>query len=137
MIYFSTVGGNKKQRELVFDVASFCFKTLIPRIKKLEIEIQLNNLKDRAVGYCMMGDDNRTYEIEVDKKLDIEEMITTICHEMVHVKQYIRNELGINDNNDGQNYFDLPYEQEAYKLQEILLKQYQEENNEICEKVLV
>jgi hypothetical protein len=85
----------------------------------------------------MMGDDDRTYEIEVDKKLDIEEMITTICHEMVHVKQYIRNELGINDNNDGQNYFDLPYEQEAYKLQEILLKQYQEENNEICEKVLV
>ena len=77
----------------------------------------------------MMQDDNRTYEIEVDKKLDIEEMIVTVCHEMVHVKQYARNELGINDKNDDQNYFDLPYEKEAYELQEILLKQYQEDSN--------
>ena len=129
MVCFSTTGGNRKQRELVFDVASFCFKKLIPRIKKLEIEFQLNNLKDRAVGYCMMTDDKRTFEIEVDKKLDIEEIITTVCHEMVHVKQYIRNELGINNDNHGKNYFDLPYEKEAYELQETLLKQFKEVYN--------
>ena len=126
---YSVIGGKKKQRELVFDVAAFCLQKLMPRLKKLEIEFQLNNLKDRAVGYCMMGDDNRTFEIEVDKKLDVEEMITTVCHEMVHVKQYVRNELGINDNHDGQNYFDLPYEKEAYKLQETLLKQFKEVHN--------
>ena len=129
MIFVDTIGGNKKQRELVNDVAYWCVNKLMPRMKKLDIEIQINNLKDNAVGYCMMQDDNRTYEIEVDKKLDIEEMIVTVCHEIVHVKQYARNELGINDKNDGQNYFDLPYEKEAYKLQEILLKQYQEESN--------
>ena len=129
MNFVYTVGGNKKQRELVTDVAYFCINKLTPRMKKLDIEIQINNLKDNAVGYCMMQDDNRTYEIEVDKKLDIEEMIVTVCHEMVHVKQYARNELGINDKNDGQNYFDLPYEKEAYELQEILLKQYQEDSN--------
>ena len=129
MIFVDTIGGNKKQRELVNDVAYWCVNKLMPRMKKLDIEIQINNLKDNAVGYCMMQDDNRTYEIEVDKKLDIEEMIVTVCHEMVHVKQYARNELGINDKNDGQNYFDLPYEKEAYELQEILLKQYQEESN--------
>ena len=129
MIFVDTIGGNKKQRELVNDVAYWCVNKLMPRMKKLDIEIQINNLKDNAVGYCMMQDDNRTYEIEVDKKLDIEEMIVTVCHEMVHVKQYSRNELGINDKNDGQNYFDLPYEKEAYELQEILLKQYQEESN--------
>ena len=129
MIFVDTIGGNKKQRELVNDVAYWCVNKLMPRMKKLDIEIQINNLKNNAVGYCMMQDDNRTYEIEVDKKLDIEEMIVTICHEMVHVKQYARNELGINDKNDGQNYFDLPYEKEAYELQEILLKQYQEDSN--------
>ena len=129
MIFVDTIGGNKKQRELVNDVAYWCVNKLMPRMKKLDIEIQINNLKDNAVGYCMMQDDNRTYEIEVDKKLDIEEMIVTVCHEIVHVKQYARNELGINDKNDGQNYFDLPYEKEAYELQEILLKQYQEESN--------
>ena len=129
MIFVDTIGGNKKQRELVNDVAYWCVNKLMPRMKKLDIEIQINNLKDNAVGYCMMQDDNRTYEIEVDKKLDIEEMIVTVCHEIVHVKQYARNELGINDKNDGQNYFDLPYEKEAYELQEILLKQYQEDSN--------
>ena len=129
MIFVDTIGGNKKQRELVNDVAYWCVNKLMPRMKKLDIEIQINNLKDNAVGYCMMQDDNRTYEIEVDKKLVIEEMIVTVCNEMVHVKQYARNELGINDKNDGQNYFDLPYEKEAYELQEILLKQYQEESN--------
>jgi len=129
MIFVDTIGGNKKQRKLVNDVAYWCINKLMPRMKKLDIEIQINNLKDNAVGYCMMQDDNRTYEIEVDKKLDIEEMIVTVCHEMVHVKQYARNELGINDKNDDQNYFDLPYEKEAYELQEILLKQYQEDSN--------
>lgn len=121
---YSVVGGNKKQRELVFDVAAFCLQKLMPRLKKIEIEFQLNNLKDRAVGYCMMGDDNRTFEIEVDKKLDIGEMIVTICHEIVHVKQYVRNELGINDNNDGQDYYNLSYEKQAYELQETLSEQF-------------
>jgi|TARA_R110000823_G_scaffold191985_1_gene323632 hypothetical protein len=121
-----TIGGNKKQRELVSDVAYFCIDKLMPRMKTLDVEIQINNLKNNTAGYCMMADDNRTFELEVNKKLDIVEMITTICHEMVHVKQYARNELGINENHDGQNYFDLPYEKEAYELQEVLLKEYEE-----------
>ena len=126
MIFVDTIGGNKKQRELVNDVAYWCVNKLMPRMKKLDIEIQINNLKDNAVGYCMMQDDNRTFELEVDKKLDDDELITTVCHEMVHVKQYARNELGINDNHDGENYYDLPYEKEAYELQEILLEEYKE-----------
>jgi len=126
MNFIDTIGGNKKQRELITDVAYFCVDRLMPRMKTLEIEIQINNLKDQAVGYCMMQDDNRTFELEIDKKLDDDELITTVCHEMVHVKQYARNELGINDNHDGENYYDLPYEKEAYELQEILLEEYKE-----------
>ncbi len=129
MIFIDTIGGNEKQRKLVTDVAYWCVNRLMPRMKKLEIEIQINNLKDRAVGYCMMQDDNRTFELEVDKKLGVEEMIVTVCHEMVHVKQYARNELGINDNHDNEDYFDLPYEKEAYGLQETLLEEYKNTGN--------
>jgi hypothetical protein len=124
MIFIDTNGGKKKQRELVSQVAYWCISRLMPRLKKIEIDIQLNNLKDGAVGYCMMTDNNRTFEIEVDKKLNIGEMIVTICHEIVHVKQYVRNELGINDNNDGQDYYNLSYEKQAYELQETLSEQF-------------
>ena len=64
-----TIGGNKKQRELVSDVAYFCIDKLMPRMKTLDVEIQINNLKNNTAGYCMMADDNRTFELEVNKKL--------------------------------------------------------------------
>ena len=41
-----TIGGNKKQRELVSDVAYFCIDKLMPRMKTLDVEIQINNLKN-------------------------------------------------------------------------------------------
>ena len=46
----------------------------------------------RLVG-VMMEDDNRTFIIEINKDIGIKELVTTVCHEMVHVKQYARNEM--------------------------------------------
>ena len=83
MIFIDTNGGKKKQRELVSQVAYWCISRLMPRLKKIEIDIQLNNLKDGAVGYCI-----------------------------------------INDNNDGQDYYNLSYEKQAYELQETLSEQF-------------
>tara|TARA_Y100001937_G_C7076526_1_gene310883 strand:+ start:402 stop:797 length:396 start_codon:yes stop_codon:yes gene_type:complete len=127
MNFVDTIGGSKKQRDLINDVVYFCINRLMPKMKTLDIEIQVNNIKGGAVGYCMMGENNRTFELEVDKKLDTEEMITTVCHEMVHVKQYARNELGIDDYDPDAslNPANFPYEKEAYELQEILLREYQ------------
>ena len=62
-------------------------------------------------------------------------MVTTICHEMVHVKQYARNQM--TDEcvqygyatwkgrkvNPKTAYYDLPWEKEAYKLQDSLALQ--------------
>ena len=48
-----------------------------------------------------------------------EELISTLCHEMVHVKQYIRGQL---DQDSDLDYFDRPSEIEAYQLQEELLE---------------
>tara|TARA_Y100000114_G_scaffold157210_1_gene188044 strand:+ start:1044 stop:1439 length:396 start_codon:yes stop_codon:yes gene_type:complete len=127
MNFVDIIGGSKKQRDLINDVVYFCINRLMPKMKTLDIEIQVNNIEGGAVGYCMMSENNRTFELEVDKKLDTKEMITTICHEMVHVKQYARNELGIDDYDPDAslNPADFPYEKEAYELQEILLREYQ------------
>ena len=51
----------------------------------------------------------------------------TLEIEMIHVKQYARNEFSIRTGSSGENYWDLPYEIEAYELQDTLLKEYKGE----------
>ena len=84
-------GGTKKQRQLAYEVAEFFIEKLMPRHRTLDITIELNRCADTgALGYCCVGDHNREYVIEIDNRIyknDIEEFITTLCHEMVHVMQ--------------------------------------------------
>ena len=84
-------GGTKKQRQLAYEVAEFCIEKLMPRHRTLDITIELNRCADTgALGYCCVGDHNREFVIEIDNRIyknDIEEFITTLCHEMVHVMQ--------------------------------------------------
>ena len=95
----------------------------MPRMKSLDVVVKLTRTKG-AMGYCLELDDNRTFEIEIDRTLTLRKMLETLAHEIVHVKQYVRNELGINDNNDGQDYYNLSYEKQAYELQETLSEQF-------------
>ena len=78
----------------------------------------------------MMQDKNQ-FEIELDKKLSIKEMVTALCHEMVHVKQFARKEMvdGIETGvarwkskkiSLDTNYWDLPWEKEAYRMEKKL-----------------
>ena len=41
-------GGSRKQRDVAYDVASFCYNELIPRIRKCEIEINIKKMKKIA-----------------------------------------------------------------------------------------
>ena len=124
-------GGNKMQREICEKVAKFMIGKLLPRYRTLDIEIKLQDLKnDDAVGWCQMEENNRMFTIEVHKKLGIKELVTTICHEMIHVKQYARKEMTDDLVENGQavwrgrkvnpntKYYDLPWEKEAYRLQD-------------------
>lgn len=88
-------GGYKYQRKLCDSVINYTIKKLLPRLRTLEINVELTNIPDDATGYCMIGDNNREFYIEIDKKLNLKDMVLTICHEMVHVKQYARNEKAI------------------------------------------
>lgn len=120
-------GGQKFQREIAHKTVAYCIKQLLPRHRTLDIEIKLVTIKSDATGYAMVGDTNRHFEIEIDKNQTIKEFVTTICHEMVHVKQYARKEIdGIRlrwkgkDIPEGTDYINFPWEIEAYDLQEDL-----------------
>ena len=103
---------------------------LLPRFRTLDITINLLNIKSEAVGFCMMEDKN-IFEIEIDKKLSIKDMVTALCHEMVHVKQFARKEM-VDGIQTGvarwksktipltTNYWDLPWEKEAYRMEKKL-----------------
>lgn len=120
-------GGKGYQRDIAHKTVAYCIKQLLPRHRTLDIEVKLVTIKSDATGYAMVGDTNRQFEIEIDKNQTIKEFVTTICHEMVHVKQYARKEIdGIHqrwkgvDLPKGTKYYDYPWEIEAYDLQEDL-----------------
>lgn len=124
-----TTGGNRTQRQIAENVVHYMIKYLMPRLRNIEVEVKFSKLTGDAVGYCCMLDNNREFEIEVSKDLTVKELVMTVCHEMVHVKQYVRNEM-----KEGQMvwkkkavpedtaYYDLPWEKEAYRLQAKLAK---------------
>jgi hypothetical protein len=120
-------GGKKSQREVVLKTVNLMIKELLPRVRTLDISVNLKKMTDDAVGYCMMGDTNREFEIECSKEMTLKDLVTTICHEMVHVKQYYRKEMDDRgftwkkkDIDEKTPYYDLPWEKEAYAMQDEL-----------------
>ena len=120
-MFITVSGGTKLQRKHAQSMAEFCVKTLMPRMRSLEIDIKLCNPKS-ALGYCLELDTNREFELEIDKKQPMRRMLETIAHEMVHVKQFARRELhpstdkwyGKTYNPKKVSYWDLPWEIEAH-----------------------
>ena len=130
MNFVTAKGGNKVQREICEKVAHFMIGQLMPRMRTLDIEINLQKLTGDAIGWCQMEDTNREFTIDVSKNLTIKELVTTICHEMIHVKQYAKKEMddwsgngaarwkGKTFNAEKTEYYNLPWEKEAYRLQD-------------------
>ena len=133
MLIVGVTGSNKTKRDIAYNVVHYMIKQLMPRLRNIENEVKLTALTGDAGGYCLMGDTNRDFELEIDKNLNIKDLVMTLCHEMVHVKQYVRKEM---DDWNGlavarwknktvlpnTNYYDLPWEKEAYELQAKLAK---------------
>lgn len=126
MNFVEVKGGKSKEREIAMDTVYFCIKKLMPRVRSLDIEVKFT--KCNAYGYCL-STSKRDFEIELKKGMSIYDLIATICHEMVHVKQYYRGELF--DNGEGvrwkskkisadTDYLDQPWEKEAFRLEEKL-----------------
>ena len=130
MIYVHIDGGNTAEHAMVYDAFNFAVKYLMPRKKNLSVEITLTDLEGDVDGFhCHI--DKGEHEIELQAGLIEEDLITALFHEMVHVKQHERNELkdyGIRKSWKGTEYIsiydtvdtykNLPWEEEAYRLQE-------------------
>ena len=125
-------GGSKFQREIVHKVIEWTIKRLkLTRMSSLDIHIILRKLRG-VDGLCSTEDDSkRTFIIEAHKTLGLRQLIMTLIHEMVHVKQFARNEMDDFPINGRQrwksgtvsknvSYYDMPWEKEAMRLQEKL-----------------
>lgn len=112
-------GGTESQRNKVQSMIEFCIEKMMPRMQTLDIEVKLKKIND-AMGYCLCMD-NRTFELEIGTNQRLRRIMETVAHEMVHVKQYARNELkpdyqwqGKTVNPERVEYWDLPWEIEAH-----------------------
>ena len=117
-------GGTTKQEDLAYAVVQFCIEKLMPRMKTLDICVELSDDMENADGFCLAVN-KREFVIEIDSNLKGEDFITALTHEMVHVKQYVMKEL--KDSYWKGEYFDGPYtdapwEIEAYELEQTLLE---------------
>jgi hypothetical protein len=130
------LGGTQSQRKYAESMVQFCIDTLMPRMTTLDIEVKLT-VPQGAMGYCLETDNNRTFEIELDRKLSLRKLMETLAHEMVHVKQYARREfhpannawLGKTYNPKKVSYWDLPWEIEAHGRETGLFIRWVEEND--------
>ena len=133
-MFVEVFGGSKSQKTHVAKMVEFCVKTLMPRMN-LDITVKLCK-PTGAMGYCLEEDNNRTFELEIDKTQSLRALLETVAHEMVHVKQYARRELNPNKevwmgktyNPKNVNYWDLPWEIEAHGREVGLFVRYCEEN---------
>lgn len=120
-MYITVTGGKPYQRKYVESIVGFCTKMLMPRMRSLDITIKLCTPKG-AMGYCLETENKRTFEIEIDRNQQLRSLLETVCHEMVHVKQFARREMhpsldtwyGKTYSPKKVDYWDLPWEIEAH-----------------------
>jgi len=130
MLHISLEGGSGTERLLARKAVEFAVKELMPKKKFLSIDLSITDLEGDVDGFHMFLDKGE-HEIEIQQGLIEEDFVTAIFHEMVHVKQHERGELkdrGIVKSWKGEEhitafsttdeYMALPWEEEAYRLQE-------------------
>ena len=128
-----------KRKEIIF-AANFFGNLLMKRLhKKLNIDFKFVSLSDSVNGYCHVYDDDprpKWFEIELRRGMDRDNIISTMAHEMVHIKQFARRELidldtrelpkymGERFNTEKISYWDQPWEIEAFGREVGLVTRY-------------
>ena len=129
--------GNRKNRELTLSIVHFMLEKL--ELNDISLDIEFSNiLRDEyALGFSSRNAEN-DFSIELDRNLNFHDLLETICHEMIHIKQYVNGELieqngqtiykNILYNIDANDYYEdvdnLPWEKEAYEKETYYSKLY-------------
>ena len=123
------IGGRKKQRQVVEDAVKWSIKKLnLHRIRTLNLTFSIKSLKSLYGQLVQLDDKRREFEIVLDKNIDTKDLIRTVIHEMVHVKQYVRKEMDSEVVGSRMRwksktypydikYDDMPWEKEANRLE--------------------
>ena len=129
-------GSTKDKRALAQKTVAWSIKKLgLNRMSSLSIDVILRKMKKDEYGYCNIIESNRSFIIDVNKTVSLKDFVSTIIHEMVHVKQFARNEMSAygmrwktKTVSENTKYVDLPWEKEAYKLEAKLIELIWKEN---------
>lgn len=130
----TVVNANNSQKRYTKDIVEFCGEMLMsPRLRNsLELTIRYTKgiyEEHNECGNCMWEDDNhrpREFTIEIEKDQSLRKALESVCHEMVHVKQFATGQMkdllkgrqyikfdGVEYNRDKLSYWDYPWEIEA------------------------
>ena len=129
-------GSTKDKRALAEKTVAWSIEKLgLKRMTSLNVNVKLKKMPEGEFGLCEVGDNIRNFNIDVNKNVSIKDLVSTIIHEMVHVKQFARKEMSVygmrwksKNIPEKTDYMDLPWEKEAYRLEAKLVKEIWEEN---------
>lgn len=136
---------SKPMQDTIVDAICYCVETLMPKLAdRIEIDVTV----EQDFGYDAQAGvhDDETkkrptrFEITIDAEClsDPDKVIETVCHEMVHIKQYATGELATVVENEVNvfywkgkripqygnvslaTYYNYPWEVEAYGLEKAL-----------------
>jgi len=80
-------GGNKEQIELSQQLFSFCSNGLFQANNIPNIDLIIQKVDDALAWTDYEGDGK--FFIEIEESLDKKKFIITLCHEMIHVCQFL------------------------------------------------
>ena len=80
-------GGNKEQIELSQQLFNFCSNGLFQANNTPNIDLIIQKVDGALAWTDYEGD--RKFFIEIEESLDKKKFIITLCHEMIHVCQFL------------------------------------------------
>jgi len=128
---------SKKRHDAIMDAVMFACKQLMPRVRKpfyINIRPIPKLTETQGVNGDCMDEEDREFTIRIDVSLPLNEMISTILHEMVHVQQFLSGKLKQPqpgkavykrvDNDWEMDYNDRPWEIEAHTKEKQLAEAF-------------
>lgn len=123
-----------EKRGFIESVASFYARILNLETNKVFVEVKTVTGLAKSMGYNggLIPLDSKNMCLLLDSRLSIEQMLITLAHEMVHVKQYAKGQLRQRVNKKGNavytwlgrefktSYFESPWELEAFKRERVM-----------------
>lgn len=149
-MFHITVKGIKshKRRQFIKLATQHMLASLVNHRMHIDLEIQFCELAKREngiIGLCDVQDHGRNprmFIVEIDSNISFFDQLLTIAHELVHVKQFAKNELYQYCKNertrwrnkvyDKLSYSKQPWEREAYRKQYKILHEFVTKHSDIC-----